>query len=361
MVNYYYRPSAVLDLTGEEMAVYTDGGSEYDQTASVPFHVILKPEANGKESPEHRQFYKNQLEEDDTFSLHQFHHIMPLIAGENELLETIWRFFFKKNNQIFSRLRLPIPMVCLVPMAWEPQASQAIIRALATVLPGCVVEMCTEAFALFFRKLFESQRLIQIIDLPETDSIAVTIKTSSDTGNAFRFSVTKRPNRLEARLVGWQALSDTDSLDLPNHSQHTPAASGYFYFQEYINRRDMPRVDFNMETTIGLIAGENDFFPLLVPSDLPGKSMVQVFDILDDARHVDVPLACWFKDKGRFFPMARFTASLDENGINRQNPCNLQLNIQKVNYGLAKARFALVNQEPVVAHVVEFPLPRLYH
>lgn len=342
------------------MVVYSDRGSDYDQTASVPFHVVLKAETNCKESPKHRQSYKNQLEEDETFNLHQFHQIIPLIAGENELLETIWRFFFKNNSQVFSRLQLPMPMVCLVPMAWEPQASWAIARTLSAALPGCAVEVCTEAFALFFRKMFTSQRLMQIIDLQETEPMAITITTPSDTGSDFRFSVAKRPDCLQARLVGWQALPDTAPLDLPNHSRVTPAASGYFYFQEYVNLRNMPRVDFKMDTTVGLIAGENDFFPLLSPSDPPGKSMAEVFDIPEDTRHVDVPLACWFRHKGRFFPIARFTASLEENGISRQNPCNLQVNIQKMDYGRAKAWFAVVNQDPVVSHVFEFPLPKLY-
>ena len=141
----------------------------------------------------------------------------------------------------------------------------------------------------------------------------------------------------------------------------TFAAEGYFNLVDYLGKTDFPRVDMDMDVTLGMAMGKTGFRPFVGPDDPVSQWYGRTFTFSGSARYVDVPLVARLnRNDKNLFPLARLVIPNKANkACSRQS--TVALRIRKVNHGKALVHLELKQGGHTTSLDAEFPLPRLYH
>lgn len=365
-----HRPDVWLDFTGEALDVYErSSGVGYNRT-SMPFHVALKRTDLGSaeaRSRTPRRVSTGRGREQTDFR--HFHRFMGLLTGEEEVTGLLWHLFFRENHSVLPNMVYQRNIVLLLPTAWEPQISKALLCGFGDAFEGSIPNIYTEATVMLFSELWERRDEITRWPLGKTVNVQATRPAGLYDSDAtvYDYALQRRESCIYTRLSGWRKgigavhlTNDEAEGTTRSEPEHTPAAKGFLCLLDYLDQKQLPRVDMDLEITIGILSRGGGFLPFLTPVDPTCHWFGHTLKVQDPSHVVDIPLFARLNRDENLFPLARLTIPRTT-GDRPANGENISLWLRKVHHAKIETRIVMKQNGTEQSILGESLLPRLYH
>jgi hypothetical protein len=313
-----------MDFTGGHLDLYRKNSDRTYEHCSMPFNLSLKRSDLGPDEIERATAQVAGGQGADQVKLNAFHRLLPLMAGHEEMLNLLWRSFFRSLKENISPVRYKEAVVALIPTAWSPQVAAALVLGFSEVF-GITPNCCTTAAAALFYALTEIQTDFNTRPVGHKQTLPETVACQEDTadGEIFIYQLEKiRPDVLNVQLVEWkyqQPLNATVPMVNKAGMLFITAGEAFNTMLDWLDRPDSPRVDLGMDLCIGAINEDGSFLPLRFPDDPAchwfgrglGQTKCRGGTLALAARPTTAQKAV-SADQGALFPMAHVLLNFDK-------------------------------------------------
>jgi len=360
----YSIPDVWLDFTGRNLVVYIkQSGLKYTpKTLDLDLN-LNRNLIDSLNNP--RKIQQDVRGWEDHFLFQGFHRFISLIVRP-DVRGFIWKQFFENNRHIFLPIINKRWVVALVPTRWIPEIAHSLVEEFRAVFGGAGINICTQAVTVLFNALWKQQERIISMQSAEAESIEICVRNQSELmyTSFYRFVVQRVENKsIIAKLAEWHYRRSNCEEEKESSNQTNAINNeydGYKFngFIRYLLNEQLPRVDIQMDTSIGVLADEEKFFPVLTSQNPVGSWVGMRLHIIGDENFIDLPLAACLDQKGSFFLLDRLTINNTET---KSTDTYIDIFLKQINYEEAVAHLRLQSDNKKPDLEKNFRLPRLYH